>query len=52
MSGIVAQFKKCPNCKKIYDVNSGIGVLTCPHCMMLPRRIPTPGKKKPPIWPF
>ena len=52
MSGIVAQFKKCPKCKNIYDANSGMGLFTCPYCLLLPKRIPTPGKKRPPHWPF
>ena len=52
MSGIVAQYKRCPKCKNIYDANSRIGLLTCPYCLQSPKRIPTIGKKKPPRWPF
>lgn len=51
MSGIVAQFKKCPKCKNIYDENTRIKLLTCPYCTMLQKRIPTP-RKKPPLWFF
>lgn len=33
MSGIVANIKRCKQCKNIYDANIGLNMIRCPYCL-------------------
>lgn len=58
MSGVVANIKRCRNCKNIYDANIGLNMLKCPYCFhkQTPIFIPAPDGRRPkphiPHWPF
>lgn len=32
MSGVVANIRRCKNCKNIYDANIGLNMIRCPYC--------------------
>lgn len=49
MSGVVANIRRCKNCKNIYDGNIGLNMIRCPYCFkeQTPIFIPVPDDRKP-----
>lgn len=49
MSGVVANIRRCKNCKNIYDGNIGLNMIRYPCCFkeQTPIFIPVPDDRKP-----
>ena len=47
MSGVVANIRRCKNCKNIYDANIGLNMIRCPYCFQKqsPIFVPIPNSR-------